>query len=70
MIEDDHSLMGGVMIRSHGGFELVVDRLVSCCKMIIVDLQCHFLDYCSPRRGLLYVTFNYLSLSDCVSLIR
>ena len=31
MIKDDHSLMGGVMIRSYGGFELVVDRLVLCC---------------------------------------
>ena len=38
--------------------------------LIVVDWQRYFLDYCSPRCGLLYVTFNYLSLSDCVSLIR
>ena len=36
MIEDDHSFMGGVMICSHGGFELVVDRLVSCCKSLLI----------------------------------
>ena len=36
MIEDDHSLIGGVMIHSHGGFELVVDRLVSCCWLLLI----------------------------------
>ena len=36
MIEDDHSLKGGVMIRSHGGFELVVDRLVSYCWLLLI----------------------------------
>ena len=57
------------LIRSHGGFELVVDKLVSCCwlllicsviSLIIVPLD---VGYC-------LFTFNYLSLSDCVSLIR
>ena len=36
MIEDDHSLMVGVMICNHGGFELVVDRLVSYCRLLLV----------------------------------
>ena len=36
MMEDDHSLMGGVMICNHGGFELVVDRLVSCCWLLLI----------------------------------
>ena len=38
--------------------------------LIVIDLQCHFLNYGAPRRGLMYIAFNYLSLSDCVSLIR
>ena len=25
---------------------------------IVVDLQCLKLDYCSPGRGLMYITFN------------
>ena len=25
-----------VVIRSHGGFELVVDRLVSCCRLLLI----------------------------------
>ena len=36
MIEDDHSLMGGVIIHSHGGFEqFVVDRLVLCYGFLL-----------------------------------
>ena len=35
MIEDDHSLMGGVMIRIRGGFDLVVDRLASCRRLLL-----------------------------------
>ena len=34
MIKDDHSLMGGSDDSSHGGSELVVDRLVSCCSLL------------------------------------
>ena len=36
MIEDDHSLMGGVMIRSRGGFDLLVDRQVSCSRLLLI----------------------------------
>ena len=28
--------------------------------LVVVDLQCHFLDYCSLGRGLLSITFNLL----------
>ena len=57
------------MIRSHGGFELVVDRLVSCCWLLlifsVISLFIVPLDvgYC-PLHSI------YLSLSDCISLIR
>ena len=62
-------LWGRVMIRSHGGFELAVDRLVSCCwfllicsviSLIVVPLD---VDYCSLH-------YIGLSLRDCISVIR
>ena len=36
MIEDDHSLMGERMIRSHDGFELAVNKLVSCYRLLLI----------------------------------
>ena len=57
------------LIHSHGGFELAVDRLVSCygfsltCgvnSLLIVPLD---VDYCTLHS-------IYLSLSDYISLIR
>ena len=37
-MEDDNSLMGGegVMIHSHGSFDLVVDRLLLYCRLLSV----------------------------------
>ena len=59
----------GILIHSHGGLDWVVVRLVSCCRLLLacsvnsliivpLDVGCHT------------VHSNYLSLSDCVSLIR
>ena len=68
MIEEDHSIIGGVMIHSHGGFELVVDILVSCCWLLlicsVISLIIVALDV-----GYCIFTFNDLFLSDCISLI-
>ena len=56
------------MIYSHGGFELVVDRLVSCCRLLLI---------CSVNStiivpldvGYCLLHLIYLSLCDCISLI-
>ena len=70
MIEDDHSIMGGgVMIRVHGGFELLVGKLISCCGFL---LTCSVISLIIVPLGMGYCILHsiYLSLSDCVSLIR
>ena len=68
MIEDDHPLLGGVMIHSHGGFELVVDRLVLCCGFL---LTCSVISLIIVPLDIGIYTLHsiYLSLSDCISLI-
>ena len=57
------------MIHSCDGFDLVLDRLVSCCRLLLT----------SNVNSLIFVPLDvacctlysiYLSLSDCVSLIR
>ena len=62
-------LWGGVMIHSRSGFDLVVDRLISCSRLLLA---------CSVN-SLIGVLLNvgsctlhskHLSLSDGVSLMR
>ena len=69
MIKDDHSLMGGVMIYIHGSFELVVDRLVLCYRLL---LACSVISLIIVPLDVGCCTLHsiYLSLSDCVSLIQ
>ena len=62
-------LWGGVMIPSRGGFELVLDRLVSLSWFL---LMCSVNSLISVSLDVRICTVHliYLSLSDCVSVIR
>ena len=57
------------MIYSHGGFELAVDRLVSCCRLL---LTCNVISLIIVPRDVGCYTLHliYLFLSDCIFLIR
>lgn len=60
---------GHNVIRSRGGFELIVDRLIPCCRFLLAfsvnSLLIVPLDVvCCTVHSL------YLSLSDCIALIR
>ena len=54
------------VICSHGGFELVVDKLVSCCSLL---LTCSVISLIIVPLDVGYCTLHsiYLSLSDCIS---
>ena len=69
VIEDDNSLMGGVMIRSHGDFEWVVDRFVLCYRLLLT-WSANFLIIVPLDVGYCLLHLIYLSLSDCISPIR
>ena len=57
-----------LLIRSHGGFELAVDRLVLCCRLL---LACNVIYLIIVPQDMGYYALHsiYLSLSDCISLI-
>ena len=57
------------MIRSRGGFELVVDRLASCCRFL---LTCNVNSLIIVPLDVGHCTLHSicLSLSDCISLVR
>ena len=58
-----------VMTRSHGDFQLVVDRLVSCCGLL---LTCSVISLIIVPLDVVIVHLHsiYMSLNDCISLIR
>ena len=57
------------MIRSHGGFDLAVDGLLSCYRLLLI---CSVISLIIVPLDVGYCLLHsiYLSLSDCVSLIR
>ena len=60
MIEEDHSLMGGVMIC---GFSGLVGLLINYYHVVgFIDLQFQLLDRFTPRYGLVvhYILITYL----------
>ena len=59
------------MICSHGGFDLVVDRPVSCYRLLLL-LACSVNSLIIVPLDVGSCTLHsiYLSLSDCISLIR
>ena len=56
------------LMRSHGGFDLVVDRLVSCCRLLLAcNVDSLTVVPLDGGSGTLHL--HCLSLSDCVSLV-
>ena len=55
--------------RIHGGFELVVGRLVACCWLLLI---CSVISLIIVPLDVFYCTFTFsqMSLSDSTSLIR
>ena len=60
---------GPQMMHSHGGFDLAKDRLVSCYGFLLT-CSVDSLVIVSLDVGYCLLHLIYLSLSDCISLIR
>ena len=50
-MQHDRGCLPRRLIRSHGGFELVVDRLVSCCRLLLICSVISLIIVPLPRRG-------------------
>ena len=56
-----------IMIHSHGGFDLVVDKPVPCCGFLLTCSVNSFI-IVPLVEGYCILHSIYLSLSDCISL--